>query len=109
MQETSNYSTLPGHLLVDGLTTEICTYLLYCFISQTIAVFGVFTNIINIMCFMKQGFSETINISLLGKNRKSKSDKKILILRYLHFSTNENKRLLIKSYLEMLHVYIYVM
>lgn len=35
-------------------------------ISQTVTIFGILSNIINCIIFIKQGFSDTVNISLLG-------------------------------------------
>jgi hypothetical protein len=35
--------------------------------SQTIGACGVMSNIINIICFAKMGFKETVNISLFSK------------------------------------------
>lgn len=39
----------------------------YAVVCQAIVVFGVVSNIINVVCFVKQGFKEPINISLTGK------------------------------------------
>lgn len=36
-------------------------------LGQIIALFGIVTNIINIICFMRQNFKDSVNISLLGK------------------------------------------
>lgn len=36
-------------------------------LCQLICVFGIATNIINIVCFIKQGFNDPVNVSLLGK------------------------------------------
>lgn len=33
---------------------------------QSLAIFGIGTNLINIICFAKQGFKDQINISLTG-------------------------------------------
>lgn len=35
-------------------------------VCQVIDVFGVVFNIINIICFVKQGFNDPVNVSLLG-------------------------------------------
>lgn len=35
-------------------------------VCQSIDLFGTFSNIINIICFVKQGFNDPVNISLLG-------------------------------------------
>jgi hypothetical protein len=34
---------------------------------QTINLFGIITNILNMICFVKQGFKDSINVSLLGE------------------------------------------
>ncbi|CAG5126558.1 unnamed protein product, partial [Candidula unifasciata] len=44
----------------------ICYWVIYTGLCQTISIFGVLTNIINIICFVKQGFKESVNVSLLG-------------------------------------------
>lgn len=38
-------------------------------VCNIIDVFGVMTNIINIICFLRLGFRDPVNISLLGKER----------------------------------------
>lgn len=45
---------------------EIFQWTFYAFLSETMDVFGTVTNIINIVCFVKQGFKDVVNISLLG-------------------------------------------
>lgn len=35
-------------------------------LSQLVVVFGISSNIINVVCFVKQGFKESINVSLTG-------------------------------------------
>ncbi|CAG5130214.1 unnamed protein product, partial [Candidula unifasciata] len=45
-------------------TTLILQRILYN-VCQAIDLLGIVTNIINIVCFAKQGFKETTNISLL--------------------------------------------
>lgn len=52
---------------VDNSITQMYVYVMYATACQAVAVSGVVTNIINIICFVKQGFEESINISLLGK------------------------------------------
>lgn len=54
---------------VSGISDEavlVYTNVVYSFVCQAIDVFGVVTNVINIVCFAKQGFKDPINISLLG-------------------------------------------
>lgn len=56
--------------IVDSATMTVCIYVLYTVVCQGINVFGIVTNIINIVCFVKQGFKDSINVSLLGMNLK---------------------------------------
>lgn len=46
--------------------TDICHWIIYLGLCQVICVFGILTNMINIICFLKQGFKDPVNISLLG-------------------------------------------
>lgn len=48
-------------------TRVILQWIFYAILCQLVDVFGTVSNIINIICFIKQGFSDPINISLLGK------------------------------------------
>lgn len=57
---------------VDIQTTSTYVYVFYGTVCQLIAVSGVVTNIINIICFAKNGLNDSVNISLLGKNRSEK-------------------------------------
>lgn len=52
--------------IVDDRTMQIYTYLMFTALCQTINVFGIVTNVINIICFVKQGFTDAINVSLIG-------------------------------------------
>lgn len=59
-----------GHLtdlFLSNETTLILQWIIYNIVCQAIDLLGIVTNIINIICFVKQGFKETTNISLLGK------------------------------------------
>lgn len=78
----ANFSYLPRAPLLDNLATESCTYAVYSGLSEIIAVFGAFTNIINIICFVEQSLNESISIGLLVKNKK-KIFRKILIVSIL--------------------------
>lgn len=44
----------------------IFQWICYSVLGEVIAVFGITTNVINVICFVKQGFKDTVNISLLG-------------------------------------------
>ncbi|BFZ07960.1 hypothetical protein BsWGS_10999 [Bradybaena similaris] len=63
-----NISTLAGaHAgLVSNETLLVFQWIAYCVVCQVINMLGVISNIINIACFIKQGFKESVNISLLG-------------------------------------------
>lgn len=52
--------------IVDDQTVIIYTYVVQATICPAIAVCGIVTNVINIMCFVKQGLNESVNITLLG-------------------------------------------
>ncbi|CAG5115103.1 unnamed protein product, partial [Candidula unifasciata] len=63
---------LDGHGTVIGSDSFISDkaiiifqYVMITVICQFINIFGVGTNIINIMCFAKQGFNDSVNICLL--------------------------------------------
>lgn len=51
---------------IDEATTTVFLSVLYGAMCQMINIFGIATNIINIICFVKQGFKDAINVSLLG-------------------------------------------
>lgn len=46
--------------------SEIFHWIVLTGLCQFIAMSGIVTNIINIICFMKQGFGDPVTISLLG-------------------------------------------
>lgn len=45
---------------------ELFTWIVFTWVCQVIDIFGIITNIINIVCFVKQGFKESVNIGFLG-------------------------------------------
>lgn len=45
---------------------DIFNWIVFANLVQVFVVFGVISNIINIICFVKQGFKDPINISLTG-------------------------------------------
>lgn len=52
-----------------GISVEavrVFTWVVFTVVCQAINMFGIATNNINIMCFVRQGFNDSINISLLG-------------------------------------------
>lgn len=46
---------------------ELFTWIVVVVMCQDVNNLGILTNSINIACFVKQGFKESVNISLLGK------------------------------------------
>ncbi|CAG5130211.1 unnamed protein product, partial [Candidula unifasciata] len=58
-------SVIPlGGLLSDEVRI-ICQWIFFTVICQIIDLFGIATNIVNIVCFVRQGFKDPVNISLL--------------------------------------------
>lgn len=49
-----------------GNQMVLFTWVTYAGVCQTVNIFGIVSNIINIVCFITQGFKEAINVSLLG-------------------------------------------
>lgn len=43
------------------------TWVIFGVLCQVITVFGIATNIVNIICFVKQNVKDSVNVSLLGK------------------------------------------
>ncbi|CAG5123969.1 unnamed protein product, partial [Candidula unifasciata] len=54
------------HVLLSDEITQILFWVLFVIVCQAITVFGICGNIINIICFIKQGFKDPVNVSLLG-------------------------------------------
>lgn len=52
---------------VDEHIVLLFSWTIYSVVCQDIDVFGITTNIVNVIGFTKQGFKDTINISLLSK------------------------------------------
>lgn len=63
--DASNVQFAHADLLSNSLT-KILQWVVYCVIGQSIVLFGIAANIVNIICFVQQGFKEPINVSLLG-------------------------------------------
>lgn len=53
-------------ILVSDGTLLICQWVLFTGVCQSVDIFGTVANIINIICFVKQGFHDPVNISLFG-------------------------------------------
>lgn len=76
VEETYSSSTLCGpdlstadesyDYLISDKATEMIKWVIDASICQVIAIFGIGTNIVNIICFFKQGFKDPVNVSLLG-------------------------------------------
>lgn len=52
--------------IISNETLLVFQWIAYCAVCQVINVLGIISNIINIACFIKQGFKESVNVSLLG-------------------------------------------
>lgn len=63
---STNITDDTGDVLISDAATMILYWIIYTFLCQAINVFGTTTNIINIVCFVKQGFKDPVNVSLLG-------------------------------------------
>lgn len=63
---STNITDDTGDVLISDAATMILYWIIYTFLCQVIDVFGTTTNIINIVCFVKQGFKDPVNVSLLG-------------------------------------------
>lgn len=58
---------VPANFGINDATINIYTYVMFTVLCQLINIFGIVTNSINISCFVKQGFKDSINVSLMGK------------------------------------------
>lgn len=63
ISKQENYATT---FINDNLVLQISTYVLFTALCQLICIFGVVTNSINIVCFVKQGIKDPINVSFIG-------------------------------------------
>lgn len=57
----------PDPLISDEFRV-IFQWLCFTVVCQAIAIFGTVTNFINIACFVKQGFKDSVNVTLIGKD-----------------------------------------
>lgn len=63
----SDFNEIPHEL--SGISDEAIltfSWFVYGAVCPALDVFGIFTNIINIICFIKQGFQDSVNVSLFG-------------------------------------------
>lgn len=71
MLDSHNTSVLSkplGHFGgVDEHIVLLFSWIVYSVVCQAIDIFGIATNIVNIIVFVKQGFNDYVNISLLSK------------------------------------------
>lgn len=63
--------TLEPSGLISSQAALIAQWIIYTVACNAIDIFGISTNIINIICFVKQGFNDPVNISLLGRKRST--------------------------------------
>ncbi|CAG5121617.1 unnamed protein product, partial [Candidula unifasciata] len=56
---------LSHHKLISDEWLHICFWLVFAVLCQLIDIFGTITNVVNIICFVKQGFKDPVNVSLL--------------------------------------------
>lgn len=47
-------------------TMRVFNWVVFSVVCQMINIFGIATNVINIVCFVRQGFKDSVNVSLLG-------------------------------------------
>lgn len=52
--------------LISDKVLIVFQWIIFSIVCQSIVIFGIITNIINIICFVKQGFKDSVNVSLLG-------------------------------------------
>ncbi|CAG5127112.1 unnamed protein product, partial [Candidula unifasciata] len=67
LNEPSSQSMLilASNDLISNQSLHIFVWIFYAGLTLFIDVFGTMTNIINIVCFIKQGFRDIVNISLM--------------------------------------------
>lgn len=54
-------------VLLSPQIVSILNWILLAVLCQAIAIFGVCANVINTVCFIKQGFEDSVDVSLFGK------------------------------------------
>uniref|UniRef100_A0A2C9L5F3 G-protein coupled receptors family 1 profile domain-containing protein n=1 Tax=Biomphalaria glabrata TaxID=6526 RepID=A0A2C9L5F3_BIOGL len=52
--------------VIDAVTTKLFVIVTCCVVCASVAFFGIILNLLNVCLFVKMGFQETANISLLG-------------------------------------------
>lgn len=51
---------------ISDTAMEIILWIIFDVVCMTFNIFGIVTNVVNIICFAKQGFQDSVNISLFG-------------------------------------------
>lgn len=54
-------------VILSPAVVSILNWILLSGLCQGIAVFGTCANLVNIACFIKQGFKDSVDVSLFGK------------------------------------------
>ncbi|CAG5129745.1 unnamed protein product, partial [Candidula unifasciata] len=63
--EDTDVASIDFDDIVSDGTRLIFQWICFQVLGQLMVVFGAVTNVINIICFVKQGFKDSVNISLL--------------------------------------------
>lgn len=64
-EESSSH--VKGDVLFSDSDILVYQWIVLAVVCQMIDIFGISANVINIICFMRQGFHDPVNVSLLGK------------------------------------------
>lgn len=63
---TNNTVIERSNMLLSNEVTIIFQWVIFTVLCQTTDVFGVVANIVNVICFVKLGFKDPVNVSLVG-------------------------------------------
>lgn len=55
------------YIVISFINITLFNWIVFATLVQIFAVFGVISNVVNIVCFIKQGFKDSINVSLTGE------------------------------------------
>lgn len=61
-----NFRAPEADLVLDHNVVVIFHWVVFGVLNQMVDLFGIVTNIMNIICFFKQGFAEPVNVSFVG-------------------------------------------
>lgn len=67
-ENVSNSGDTAGGFTINDIALHIYIWVVYIGLCETINIFVIVTNVINMACFVKQGFGESVNVSLFGTN-----------------------------------------